>query len=155
MDAVNERYHREGCLKIENFLTLEEVEELRKGLKDVVDNMVEENTHVFSVYGVGKQKESDEYYIHSGDKIRYFFENDAFDSEAAKGSEAARTAIFDQRYEGKMRGSERSISASSVVFESSPTAARDLLEILPHYFGEATSVRPSRKSLTDHDKSSN
>ncbi|GBN05690.1 hypothetical protein AVEN_107847-1 [Araneus ventricosus] len=58
MDKIYEQYHREGCLKIENFLTPDEVEELRKGLSDVVENVADDNSYVFSVYRTGAQKDT-------------------------------------------------------------------------------------------------
>lgn len=74
-------YLQNGCLKIENFLNQEEIDELRQGLRDVVDNIPDVTNYTFSVYGSGKNKEADEFFINSGDKVRYFFENDAFDKE--------------------------------------------------------------------------
>ncbi|XP_055949470.1 phytanoyl-CoA dioxygenase domain-containing protein 1-like [Argiope bruennichi] len=75
-----EKYLEDGCIKIENFLTPEEVDSMKRGLEDLVENMGED-VHVHSAYSDPEKKEDEEYYINSADKIAYFFESDAFDSD--------------------------------------------------------------------------
>jgi len=78
--AQREQFEREGLLVVEDFLSQEEVSEMRAEIERLVEGMdPAKDRGVFST--TGHQQAGDRYFLESGDKVRYFFEEDAFDQE--------------------------------------------------------------------------
>ncbi|XP_013388645.1 phytanoyl-CoA dioxygenase domain-containing protein 1-like [Lingula anatina] len=70
----------EGYTIIENFLSEEECDALKAECHDVIDKMDPKEHHaVFSCTGHEQLKE--DYFLTSGDKVRFFFEKGAFDEK--------------------------------------------------------------------------
>jgi len=75
-----EKFEKDGILIIEDFLCLEEVTSIRNEIHKIVENMDPvKDRGVFSTTTC--QQASDTYFLESGDKIRYFFEADAFNED--------------------------------------------------------------------------
>lgn len=76
---VAARYERDGFAVIENFLTSTEVEELRKESSRLIEEEAANETskQVFAHEHHGKSQ----YFIESSDKIRFFYEKEAYDFE--------------------------------------------------------------------------
>jgi phytanoyl-CoA hydroxylase len=73
-------YEAAGVLILEGFVSVEQCQRLREHTLSLIDNFdPAEYKHVFSA--MEQTQLGDKYFEESGDKIRYFFESDAFDAD--------------------------------------------------------------------------
>jgi phytanoyl-CoA hydroxylase len=75
-------YERDGFLVIENFASPEECDRLKRRAEELVAAF--DPRGVISIFSTREQtRTSDDYFLDSGDKIRFFFEADAFVSDGS------------------------------------------------------------------------
>jgi len=73
-------FEEAGVLVLEGFVSVEQCQQLREHTLGLIDNYdPAEHKHVFSA--MEQTQLGDKYFEESGDKIRYFFESDAFDAD--------------------------------------------------------------------------
>ena len=77
-----ERYQHDGFLVVENFVDRESCDRLRARAEELVRDF--DPRGILSVFSTREQNRlSDDYFLESGDKVRFFFEEDAFLSDGS------------------------------------------------------------------------
>uniref|UniRef100_A0A914W8U7 Phytanoyl-CoA dioxygenase n=1 Tax=Plectus sambesii TaxID=2011161 RepID=A0A914W8U7_9BILA len=82
MDNVKERFDRDGFVLVDGLFTDEEIDRLRTEMDHIVEEM-DPTDHPRSIFTTTDEKKhaADDYFLNSSDKIRYFYEEGAFDAE--------------------------------------------------------------------------